>query len=190
MNKFLPCLMLGTALLLVGCRGGRESRAELEVMIPLVTAQIGETLVGMPARSLSTNADPPILGVEGRTRVVLAADEAAFVQVIGQGSQPKDIYRVVERISQELNKELRRKRLSSSSSHFPPVCDEKDKAQTVLASVTPYTLETGGPQAKETGKGQTLLMARLTLTRATDGHVLASREFFSGYTLPKPRAGR
>lgn len=158
-------------------------------MIPLVTAQIGETLLGPMTRSLSATPDPPLLGGP-RTRVVLAADEAAFVQVIGQGIRPQDVRSVVDRIGRELNNELRRRRLSCTVSGFPATCDESERARTVLATLTPTTLETGGPQERAEGKNQTLLMARLVLTAASDGHELARREFFSGYTLPKPRAGR
>lgn len=176
--------------LMAGCRGGRgPSRPELDAMIPLVTAQIGETLLGPATRSLTSTPEPPLLG-GSRTRVVLAADEAAFVQVVGQGIRPQDVRSVVDRIGRELNNELRRRRLSCTVTSFPATCDEREKASTVLATLTPTTLETGGPQDRAEGKNQTLLMARLVLTAASDGHELARREFFSGYTLPKPRAGR
>jgi hypothetical protein len=159
-------------------------------MIPLVSAQLLETLLGQPLRSLSSNAEPPILGTGGRTHLVLAADEAAFVQIIGQGSRPQDVRLVVEKISQELNRTLRRRRLECRAAAFPPQCDELARPKTVLGALTPYSFETGGPVEKEKGKNQTLLMVRLALSQASDGHVLASREFFSGYTLPKPRAER
>lgn len=162
----------------------------LEVMVPLVTAQIGETLLGIPSRSLSSPAEPPVLLTEGRNKVVLAADEAAFVAILGEGTRVQDIRSVVGKVSDELNKRLRRRKLTSVASGFPPTCIAEEAARTVLATVTPSTLETGGPQEKANGKSQTLLMIQLALTDAKTGQSLAIREFYSGYTLLKPRVAR
>lgn len=176
---------------LPGCRGGKvENRAQLEVMIPLVAAQVVETLLGIPSRSLGSSGEPPLLGVQGRDLVVLAADEKAFSELVGEGVRPEDIRRVVGKLSEELNKSLRRRRFSSIPSTFPPSCGESERPRAVLAAITPYILETGGPQEKATGKSQKLLMARLLLTEAKTQQTLASREFYTGYTLTSSRASR
>ncbi|WP_395088923.1 hypothetical protein [Armatimonas sp.] len=191
MKQILRCTALGVVVCLAGCRGNRGVEGPgLDVMVPLVTAQIGETLLGAPSRSLSTPAEPPILGAEGRNQVVLAADEAAFVAILGEGARVQDVRNVVGKVSGELNKTLRRRKLTSVATGFPPTCTELDAARTVLASVFPFTLETGGPDDKSKGKTQTLLMVRLALTNAKTGQSLAIREFYSGYTLLKPRASR
>jgi hypothetical protein len=176
---------------MLGCRGSKGERGgQLETMIPLVTAQIGETLLGIPSRSLSGTGEPPILGVQGREQVVLAADEAAFAKIIGEGVRTEDVRRIVGKLSEELNKTLKRRKLLAVASAFPPQCREGEIPKTVLAAVTPYTLEMGGPQAQKEGKGQALLMARLTLTLARTGETLAIREFYTGYTLTSSRASR
>ncbi|WP_309706998.1 hypothetical protein [Armatimonas sp.] len=176
---------------MLGCRGGKGERGgQLEAMIPLVTAQIGETLLGIPSRSLSNTGEPPILGIQGREQVVLAADEVAFAKIVGEGVRPEDIRRIVGKLSDELNKTLKRRKLLAVAGTFPPQCRESDVPKTVLAAVTPYTLETGSPQAQKEGKGQALLMARLTLTLARTGETLAIREFYTGYTLTSSRVSR
>ena len=177
---------LGAAL---GCRG--EKKARFDEMVPLVTAQISETLLGVPARSLASGQEPPILGVEGRERVVLAADEAAFVVATGEEAKVSDVRQAVERISAALDRSLKRRsrKLSSVVGAFPPTSSDSDAARTVLASVTPYVLQTGGPQTP-TKKREALLMARLTLTEARTGRSLAVREFFTGYTLSSSRVPR
>ena len=159
-------------------------------MIPQVTAQIAETLLGIPSRSLGNSADPPLLGASGRDLVVLAADEKAFSELVGQGVRPEDVRRVVGKLSDELNKNLKRRKFASVPSAFPPSCGETERARVVLAAITPYILETGGPQEKASGKSQKLLMARLLLTEAKTQQALASREFYTGYTLASSRASR
>lgn len=159
-------------------------------MIPLVTAQLAETLLGPPSRSLLAPGDPPLLGPGRASRVVLAAEEAAFVQTVGQGAREQDVRKVLDRINQELNRTLRPRRLESRTSANPPDCPEAERAQTLLGTLTPFLQETGGPQTDPTKKSQALLMVRLTLVRASDRQSVAVREFFSGYTLVRPSAGR
>ena len=189
MSRNVGWIVLAALGAAMGCRG--EKRARLDEMVPVVTAQISETLLGVPARSLTSGQEPPILGVEGRERVVLAADEAAFVETIGEEAKVGDVRRVVERISNELDRSLKRRsrRLSSVAGAFPPTSSDTDAVRTVLASVTPYVLQTGGPETSAK-KRESLLMVRLTLTEARTGRSLAVREFFTGYTLSSSRASR
>lgn len=156
-------------------------------MIPTIALQIADTLLPAPSRSLSsTPGDPPLLNRE-RMRVVLAADEAGFVATLGNKVTSKDVSGVVKKVNDELGKLLKRWRFESVTSAFPPQASEADVPRCVFAAVTPFTMETGSPADKATGKSQTLLMVRLKVTDAKTGQSLAQREFYSGYTLPTNR---
>ncbi len=179
--------------MIMGCRGDKDHQASrLDEMIPTVTAQIAETLLGIPSRSLGSAGEPPILGTEGREKVVFAVDEVAFASTVGEKVKPSDIRRVTERVNDALDRTLKRRsrKLISVAATFPPTCPEVDSARTVLAGVTPFLLQTGGPEAAQSQKREALLMARLTLTDARTGQSLAVREFFTGYTIVNSVASR
>ena len=174
-------------LLILGCRG-QKGAPDLGEMIPTVAGQIADTLLPPPSRSLSnTPADPPLLGSNSKTCVILAADEAAFVSILRDKVSPKDVSSVVKKVNEELGRLLKRRRFESLTSPFPPHANEADATKAVLAAVTPFTMETGSPDDKAKGKSQILLMARLQITDAKTGQTLAQREFYSGYTLPPVR---
>lgn len=177
-------LLLGTFFLLAGCRGGKGG-PNLDTLVQTMAVQLADTLVPPPSRSLSAPSDPPLLGTGGKTRVILTANEPEFVSLIGEKLTPKDVRTVVKKVSDELNRTLQRRRCQSVVAEFPAQVSEAEASGSLIATMNPFTLVTGGPEDKAKGKSQTLLMARLVITDAKTGQALAQREFFSGYTLPR-----
>lgn len=177
-------LLLGAFFLLAGCRGSKGG-PNLDTMVQTMAAQLADTLVPPPSRSLSAPSDPPLLGTGGKTRVILTANEPEFVTLIGNKTTPKDVRMVVKKVSDELNRTRQRRQWMSVAAEFPAAVSETDASTSLLATLSPFTLVTGGPEDKAKGKSQTLLMVRLVITDAKTGQTLAQREFFSGYTLPR-----
>jgi len=178
-------LLFGAFFLLAGCRGGKGGGPSLDTMVLTLAAQLADTLLPPPSRSLSAPSDPPLLGPGGKTQVILIANEPEFVTLIGNRLTPKDVRTVVKKVSEELNRTLQRRRCESVAGEFPAQVSEAEASRSLIATLTPSPLVTGGPEDKAKGKSQTLLMARLVITDAKTGQALAQREFFSGYTLPR-----
>lgn len=164
---------------LFGCNG-KTPPVEISDLTGRTAEALSELLLGptedSPTRT--TPQDKPLLQRGGYESAYLSADGKGFEEKSRRVLSEKRVAEIMKAVAEDLTRRGRKRGFAVQTTDYPATIDAE---KTLIATFTPAITDVSpSVGANKNRVGDKLLMARLTVTDAKTGAVLAERLYYTG----------